>query len=138
EIVAWNSALTSGMIYTQPVVHELERLSMPVLLLIGDKDTTGKSNAVPPQIRATLGNFPVMAKEAAARIAHAKLVELPGLGPVEEQLRPGGVGLALSPVQAEAVAALLKHLQFRRHFRFLQLVEEGQAIGRGRHHIIVG
>jgi len=80
EAMAWNSALTSEMIYTQPVVHELERLSMPVLLLIGDKDTTGKSNAVPPQIRATLGNFPVMAKEAAARIPHAKLVEFPDLG----------------------------------------------------------
>jgi pimeloyl-ACP methyl ester carboxylesterase len=80
EAMAWNSALTSEMIYTQPVVHELERLSIPVLLLIGDKDTTGKSNVVPPQIRATLGNFPVMAKEAAARIPHAKLVEFADLG----------------------------------------------------------
>jgi pimeloyl-ACP methyl ester carboxylesterase len=80
EAMAWNSALTSEMIYTQPVVHELERLTMPVLLLIGDKDTTGRSNAVPPAIRATLGNFPVMAKEAAARIPHAKLVEFPDLG----------------------------------------------------------
>ena len=80
EAMAWNSALTSEMIYTQPVMHELERLSMPVLLLIGDKDTTGKSNAVPPAIRDTLGNFPVMAKQAAARIPHAKLVEFPDLG----------------------------------------------------------
>ena len=30
--------------------------------------------------RDTLGNFPVMAKAAAARIAHAKLVEFPDLG----------------------------------------------------------
>ena len=80
EAMAWNSALTSEMIYTQPVVHELEKLSMPVLLLIGDKDTTGRSNAVPSAIRATLGNFPVMAKDAVARIAHAKLVEFPDLG----------------------------------------------------------
>jgi pimeloyl-ACP methyl ester carboxylesterase len=80
EAMAWNSALTSEMIYTQPVVHELEKLSMPVLLLIGDKDTTGRSNAVPPAIRTTLGNFPVMAKEAVARIAHARLVEFPDLG----------------------------------------------------------
>jgi pimeloyl-ACP methyl ester carboxylesterase len=80
EAMAWNSALTSEMIYTQPVVHELEKLSMPVLLLIGDKDTTGRSNAVPPAIRATLGNFPVMAKNAVARIAHARLVEFPDLG----------------------------------------------------------
>ncbi|HKY19317.1 MAG TPA: alpha/beta hydrolase [Rhizomicrobium sp.] len=80
EIVAWNSALTSEMIYTQPVVHELEKLKMPVLLLIGDKDTTGRSNAAPPAIRATLGNFPVMAKAAAARIPNAKLVRFPDLG----------------------------------------------------------
>jgi pimeloyl-ACP methyl ester carboxylesterase len=80
EAMAWNSALTSEMIYTQPVVHELEKLSMPVLLLIGDKDTTGRSNAVPPAIRATLGNFPVMAKNAVARIPHARLVEFPDLG----------------------------------------------------------
>jgi len=80
EAMAWNSALTSEMIYTQPVIHELERLSMPVLLLIGDKDTTGKSNTVPPQVRATLGNFPVMAKEAVARMPHGKLVEFPDLG----------------------------------------------------------
>lgn len=80
EIVAWNSALTSEMIYTQPVVHELEKLKMPVLLLIGDKDTTGRSNAAPPAIRATLGNFPVMAKAAAARIPNAKLVQFPDLG----------------------------------------------------------
>jgi pimeloyl-ACP methyl ester carboxylesterase len=80
EAMAWNSALTSEMIYTQPVVHELKKLSMPVLLLIGDKDTTGRSNAVPPAIRATLGNFPVMAKAAAARIPNARLVEFPDLG----------------------------------------------------------
>jgi pimeloyl-ACP methyl ester carboxylesterase len=80
EIVAWNSALTSEMIYTQPVVHELERLKMPVLYLIGDKDTTGRSNRAPKDVQPTLGNFPVMAKAAAARIAHAKLVEFPDLG----------------------------------------------------------
>jgi pimeloyl-ACP methyl ester carboxylesterase len=80
EIVAWNSALTSEMIYTQPVVHELERLKMPVLYLIGDKDTTGRSNRAPKDVQPTLGNFPVMAKAAAARIAHAKLVEFPELG----------------------------------------------------------
>ena len=101
EAMAWNSALTSEMIYTQPVIHELERLSMPVLLLIGDKDTTGKSNAVPPQIRATLGNFPVMAKAAAARIAHAKLVEFPDLGHSPQIQDPAAFHKALLEALAE-------------------------------------
>jgi pimeloyl-ACP methyl ester carboxylesterase len=52
-----------------------------VLLMIGDKDTTaiGKDLA-PPAIRATLGNYPALAKAAAAAIPHAKLIEFPGLG----------------------------------------------------------
>ncbi len=80
-MVAWNSALLYDMIYTQPVYYELEQLTMPVLLMIGDKDTTaiGK-NLAPPSVRATLGNYPVLGKAAAARIAHVKLVEFPDLG----------------------------------------------------------
>jgi pimeloyl-ACP methyl ester carboxylesterase len=80
-IVAWNSALLYDMIYTQPVVYELGDLAMPVLLMIGGKDTTaiGK-NFAPPAIRPTLGNYPVLGREAAALIPHAKLVEFPDLG----------------------------------------------------------
>ena len=68
------------MIYTQPVVYELGQLSMPVLLMIGDKDTTaiGK-NLASPSIRSTLGNYPTLGK-AAAYIPHARLVEFPDLG----------------------------------------------------------
>jgi pimeloyl-ACP methyl ester carboxylesterase len=80
EIMAWNSALTSEMIATQPVVHELERLKMPVLLLIGDKDTTGRSNRAPKEVQATLGNFPAMSKAAKARIPTAKLVRFADMG----------------------------------------------------------
>jgi pimeloyl-ACP methyl ester carboxylesterase len=81
ERVAWNAALIDDMIFTQPVVYELERLAMPVLLIIGDKDTTalGKNRA-PPELRATLGDYPALAKAAAARIPHAQLVEFPDLG----------------------------------------------------------
>ena len=81
DVVAWNSALLYDMIYTQPVVYELSHLRMPVLLMIGDKDTTaiGK-NLAPPAIRPTLGNYPVLGKEAAAQIPNAKLVEFPDLG----------------------------------------------------------
>jgi pimeloyl-ACP methyl ester carboxylesterase len=81
SIVAWDSALLYDMIYTQPVYYELGQLTMPVLLMIGDKDTTaiGK-NLAPPSVRPTLGNYPVLGKAAAAQIPHAKLVEFPDLG----------------------------------------------------------
>jgi pimeloyl-ACP methyl ester carboxylesterase len=79
--VAWDSALLYDMIYTQPVIYEFGHLTMPVILLIGDKDTTaiGK-DAAPPDVRAKLGNYPVLAKQAAAQIPHATLVEFPDLG----------------------------------------------------------
>jgi pimeloyl-ACP methyl ester carboxylesterase len=81
DIVAWNSALLYDMIYTQPVFYELGQLTMPVLLMVGDKDTTaiGK-NLAPPSVRPSLGNYPVLGKAAAARIPHAKLIEFPDLG----------------------------------------------------------
>ena len=80
-VVAWNSALTYDMIYSQPVFHEFEKLAMPVLLMIGDKDTTapGKQLA-PPELRATLGNYPVLAKAAVARMPKGKLIEFADLG----------------------------------------------------------
>jgi len=81
DIVAWNSALLYDMIFTQPVFYEFGELTMPVLLMIGDKDTTaiGKELA-PPELRAMLGNYPALGKAAAARIPHAHLVEFPDLG----------------------------------------------------------
>src|SRR5579883_2054731 len=81
EQVATDSARLDDMIYTQPVVYELDRLTMPVLLVIGYKDTTaiGKDLAS-PAVRATLGNYPELGKAAAARIPRAKLVEFPDLG----------------------------------------------------------
>jgi pimeloyl-ACP methyl ester carboxylesterase len=81
EIVAWNAALLSDMIYSQPVIYELEALRTPTLLVIGDKDTTafGKDVA-PPDVRATLGDYPRLGKEAAKRIPNVRLVEFPDLG----------------------------------------------------------
>jgi pimeloyl-ACP methyl ester carboxylesterase len=79
--VATDSARLDDMIFTQPVLYEFELLKPPVLLIIGDKDTTalGKDLAS-PAIRATLGDYPALGKAAAARIPHAKLVEFPDLG----------------------------------------------------------
>ena len=40
EIVAWNQAQTSDMIFTQPVVHEFDRIAAPTTLIIGGTDRT--------------------------------------------------------------------------------------------------
>jgi pimeloyl-ACP methyl ester carboxylesterase len=79
--VAWNQALTSDMIFAQPVVYELSRVTMPTLLLIGLKDNTaiGRDRA-PPDVAKTLGNYAELAKQTQERIAHATLVTFPELG----------------------------------------------------------
>jgi pimeloyl-ACP methyl ester carboxylesterase len=81
DIVARNTALIDDMIYTQPVVYEFPLLKVPVLLLIGQKDTTaiGKDVA-PPDVRGKLGHYPELGKATAAAIKNARLVEFPSLG----------------------------------------------------------
>jgi pimeloyl-ACP methyl ester carboxylesterase len=81
KLVAWNQAQTSDMILSQPVVYELEQIAVPTLLLIGEKDTTaiGKNRA-PPELAKALGNYPVLAREAHARIKGSRLVTFPDLG----------------------------------------------------------
>lgn len=81
EVVAWHSALIYDMIFTQPVLYEWRHISVPTLLLIGEKDNTaiGKDLAT-PAVKAKLGNYPVLARRAAATIPGAKLVLFPELG----------------------------------------------------------
>ncbi|HUD41427.1 MAG TPA: alpha/beta hydrolase [Dokdonella sp.] len=78
---AWNAALTSDMIYTQPVVYEFERIAVPTTLIIGQRDRTaiGREGA-PPAIAKALGDYPALGREAARRIPGARLIEMPGLG----------------------------------------------------------
>jgi pimeloyl-ACP methyl ester carboxylesterase len=81
QLVAWNSALIYDMIYTQPVIYELENISVPTLLMIGDKDNTAIGKELAPlAIRDTLGHYRELGKRAAARIRGAQLVEFPDLG----------------------------------------------------------
>ncbi len=80
-IVAWSQALTSDMVFNQPVVHELRRITVPTVLMIGEKDNTaiGKTRA-DPVLKATLGDYPKLAREAAARISGATLITYPDYG----------------------------------------------------------
>jgi pimeloyl-ACP methyl ester carboxylesterase len=75
------SALTTQMIYTQPVVYEFPLLRVPTLLVVGLQDRTaiGKDK-VAPQVAETMGNYPVLGKRTAAAIPGAKLVELDNCG----------------------------------------------------------
>ncbi len=96
EAVAWDSALLYDMIFTQPVVYELGAIQPQTLLIVGDKDTTaiGKDLA-PPDIRPTLGNYPVLAQHAAAMIPRATLVRFAELGHAPQLSDPAGFDAAL-------------------------------------------
>ncbi|NEX23256.1 alpha/beta hydrolase [Thiorhodococcus mannitoliphagus] len=81
DLVAWESALTYDMILTQPVVHQFGDIAVPTLLLIGERDNTavGKK-AAPEAVARTLGDYPALARQAAATIPNATLVTFPELG----------------------------------------------------------
>jgi pimeloyl-ACP methyl ester carboxylesterase len=81
KVVAWDQALTSDMIFSQPVVHELEQIALPTLLMIGQKDITaiGKDRA-PPEVARQLGNYPELGRMAQQRIKGATLIAFDALG----------------------------------------------------------
>lgn len=79
--VAWNAALTSDMIYTQPVVYDFEKITAPTLLIIGTRDRTaiGKGNA-PKELQPLMGLYQNLGKETQKKIKGSKLVELDNVG----------------------------------------------------------
>ncbi|WP_414710791.1 alpha/beta fold hydrolase [Pseudoxanthomonas sp.] len=81
EAVAWSQALTSDMVFTQPVVHEFPKIAVPTTLFIGQKDRTaiGKDLA-PPEVAKRIGDYPALGRRAAAAIPKARLVEFADLG----------------------------------------------------------
>lgn len=96
EVVAWDSALIYDMILTEPVVYRFGDISVPTLLMIGQKDNTAiAKNFAPPDLRPKLGNYPVLGKAAAKAIPGAKLVEFPDLGHAPQMSDPVGFDKAL-------------------------------------------
>lgn len=83
--VAWDSALTTDMIFTQPIVDDLARLRVPTRLVIGLRDRTALGRPfAPPEVQKTMGDYTRLGKEAARRIPGAELVEIPGVGHVPQ------------------------------------------------------
>ncbi len=81
--IAWNNALTSDMLFTQPVCYEFGQIKAPSLLIIGQLDRTapGKDRA-PEAIRQTLGDYPALGKLTQKKIPNCQLVPIPGVGHV--------------------------------------------------------
>lgn len=79
--VAWNAALTSDIIFNQPVVYEFKNIKTPTLLIIGTRDRTaiGKDRA-PKDIQSTMGQYQELGKKTQQQIARSKLVELENVG----------------------------------------------------------
>jgi len=80
-VIAKSAALTYDMIFTQPVCYEFKNLTMPVLLIIGQRDRTalGKAKA-PKEVQETLGNYPELGKQTARKIENCRLAEIEGAG----------------------------------------------------------
>ena len=81
ELMAWISALTSDMIFTQPVVYEFKNLKMPTVLILGQRDRTALGKAwAPAEMKKKMGNYPQLGRKVKAMIPKSQLIELPGLG----------------------------------------------------------
>ena len=81
ERIAWTAALTSDMVFTQPVVHDLDQLHVPTLLIIGQRDRTAIGRAwAPDEVKDHLGDYVTLGRRAATSIPGARLVELEGVG----------------------------------------------------------
>ncbi len=81
EVVAWNQAQTSDMVFTQPVVYEFGNIAVPTLLFVGMTDKTAPgANRASPEVAKALGNYAELGKATAKAIPGARLIEFPGLG----------------------------------------------------------
>lgn len=79
--VAWDAALTSDMIYNQPVCYEFRNIRTPTLLIIGTRDRTaiGKDRA-PKDMQPKMGQYQELGKKTQQEIPGSKLVELENVG----------------------------------------------------------
>ncbi len=79
--VAWDAALTSDMIYNQPVCYEFKNIKTPTLLIIGTRDRTaiGKDRA-PKELQPKMGQYQELGKKTQQQIEGSKLVEIENVG----------------------------------------------------------
>ena len=87
---AFVNALTSQMIYEQPVVYEFKNINVPTLLIIGQLDRTvvGK-NRLSKNEQNKYGNYPQLGRKLNKEIKNSRLVELQGVGHIPHIQEPG-------------------------------------------------
>ena len=96
ELFAWSQALTSDMIFCQPVVYEFGNIRVPTLLMIGEKDNTaiGKNRA-PADVQPRLGNYKELGAQTAKAIPGSTLVTFPDYGHAPHIQDPEGFNTVL-------------------------------------------
>lgn len=79
--IALANAVTTQMVYEQPVVYEFENIKVPTLLIIGQLDRTiiGKDK-LPQEMKQKYGQYPQLGKKIAGQIVNSKLIVLDGVG----------------------------------------------------------
>lgn len=97
KLFAWSQALTSDMIFCQPVVYEFGNITVPTLLLIGEKDNTaiGKNRASSAPAVQGLGNYKELGPATARAIRGAVLVTFPDDGHAPQIQDPQAFNAAL-------------------------------------------
>lgn len=75
------SAISSQMIYEQPVVYEFRNIPHPALIIIGQEDRTvvGK-NLLSKEEAVHHGQYPQLGKWLKSQMKNSTLIELPGVG----------------------------------------------------------
>ncbi len=102
--VAWVNALTYQMIYEQPVLYDLDDLTMPVLIIVGKQDRTFIGKDLVKKDQQTLhGNFALLARQAKKHIKNCQVIELPNVGHIPHIQEPASF--------YKAVAAFLDQQQ---------------------------
>ena len=102
DFIVQLQARVFDMAFTQPVVHEFERIRSPTTLIIDQLDRTAlAANRAPPDVAKKLGNYPELGREAARRIPNAGLIEFPQLGHAPQIQAPDEFHAALLRALAE-------------------------------------
>jgi pimeloyl-ACP methyl ester carboxylesterase len=97
KLFAWSQALTSDMIFCQPVVYEFPNITVPTLLLIGEKDNTaiGKNRAAATPTVQGLGNYRELGPATARAIKGSVLVTFKDDGHAPQIQNPDRFNTAL-------------------------------------------
>lgn len=81
EDMAEISAITTEMVFTQPVVYEFDLIKVPTLLIIGERDRTALGrNLVSKKLANELGRYDRLGIQACRKIPRCELVHLSGIG----------------------------------------------------------